>query len=269
LKCFAGCPVEAITAAIGLTVADLFDDAPTHPHRRTWVDARRVDPNADAMRREEDRADVARRLDTARHIWRQARRREWERLDAYLASRGVSRPPTGHVRFHAGVWHRESGRSWPAMVWLITNSITGEPLGCHVTFLDDASVGKAPVEPEKKSFGLVRGGVIRLTPLPSMDGEEPLILAEGVETALSALAAGHGHAWAAVSSGNMKAIDLSDDIRAVIIIADMDDARGMAAARVLAQRLSRQGRNVRIAQPPQGLDLNDVLAGKAVGEVAA
>jgi hypothetical protein len=43
----------------------------------------------------------------------------------------------------------------------------------------------------------------------------------------------------------------------------------MAAARILAQRLSEQGRNVRIAQPPEGLDLNDLLlAGKAVEETA-
>jgi hypothetical protein len=28
VKCFAGCPVEAIASDIGLTVADLFDDAP-------------------------------------------------------------------------------------------------------------------------------------------------------------------------------------------------------------------------------------------------
>jgi hypothetical protein len=263
LHCFASCSIETITSAIGLTIADLFDDAPPHPRQRTLGDLRRND-----ARHEDERAEKCRRMDAARRIWRAARPGNMSRVDAYLASRCLVRPLTGHIRFHTGVWHKQTGREWPAMVWLITDSVTGNPLGVHVTFLDDAGVGKAPITPAKKTFGLIRGGVIRLTS-PTADSSEPLILAEGLETALSALSARYAYAWAAISSGNMKVIDLPEDVRTVIVIADMDDDGGMAAARVLAQRLSRQGRNVRIAPPPPGLDLNDLLTGKAAEEVAA
>jgi hypothetical protein len=192
------------------------------------------------------------------------------RLDAYFASRGLTRPPTGHLRFHPNLWHPKSGRSWPAMVWLITNSITGKPQGVHCTFLNDAGPGKAPIKPEKMVFGLMRGGVIRLTPPP--DGDEPLILAEGIETALSALPAGQRHAWAAISATNLWHFDLPASIRYVIIIADHDESgTGTAAARDLAGQLHRQGRRVRIATPPvPGTDLNNLLgAGSADEEAAA
>jgi hypothetical protein len=264
LFCHAGCSIGAIIAALGLPVSDLFDEA--HARRRIIRDAPIRSISLDAV----DTADIKRRLEKARHIWRASRRPELGRLDAYLASRGLTRPLTGHLRFHPNLWHPKSGRSWPAMVWLVTDAASGKPIGIHVTFLDDAGPSKAPISPSKVTFGLIRGGVIRLTPPPPPDSGEPLVIGEGIETALSAVAARSAHAWAAISSGNMKVIELPQDIRAVIIIADMDDARGMAAARFLAQPLSRQGRDVRIAQPPQGLDLNDLLrAGKDDEEAAA
>jgi hypothetical protein len=269
LHCFAGCSIDAITTALGLKVSDLFDDA--YSRRRPLADAYLVDPVADAMRREEERAEIARRIDGAGRIWRKSRRHGIGRLDAYLASRCLTRPQTGHMRFHAGVWHKESGRKWPAMVCLITDGVTGEARGVHATFLDDVGVGKAPIDPDKKTFGIVRGGVIRLTPRPPPGSGEPLVIAEGIETALTALAAGSYFVWAAITCGNMKVIDLPTDIRSVVIVADMDDGGiGLADARVLAERLSRQGRRIRIARPPQGSDLNDLLrAGKDDEESAA
>jgi DNA primase len=264
VHCFASCSIETITSAIGLTIADLFDDAPPHPRQRTLGDLRRGD-----ARHEDERAEKCRRMDAARRIWRAARPGNMAQVDAYLASRCLVRPLTGHIRFHAGVWHKQTGREWSAMVWLISDGVTAKPLGVHVTYLDDAGVSKAPITLAKKTFGLIRGGVIRLTPPPPADSGKPLILAEGLETALSALSAGYAYVWAAISSGNMKVINLPEDIRAVIIVADMDEDGGMAAARILAHRLSQQGRNVRIAQPPRGLDLNDLLTRKAAEEVAA
>jgi hypothetical protein len=38
VHCFAGCSIEAITSAIGLAIADLFDDAPPHSRQRTLAD---------------------------------------------------------------------------------------------------------------------------------------------------------------------------------------------------------------------------------------
>jgi hypothetical protein len=264
LKCFADCPIEAITAALRLKVSDLFDDP--YAYRRPIKDL----PVQSISRSVVDAADIARRLEQAQNIWRASRPHDMGRVDAYLASRRLTRPPTGHIRFNAGVWHRESYKTWPALVCLITDGVTGEPQGVHATFLDDVGVGKAPIEPDKKTFAIVRQGVIRLTSPPPVDSDAPLVIAEGIETSLTALAAGSHFVWAAITCGNMKVIDLPAHIRAAVIVADMDDGgTGLAAARFLAERLHRQGLHVRIARPPPGLDLNDVLAPSAIDEVAA
>ena len=47
-------------------------------------------------------------------------------------------------------------------------------------------------------------------------------------------------------------------MRDVIVLADGDEA-GEAAARDCAWRWKREGRRVRIARPPQGMDFNDML----------
>jgi putative DNA primase/helicase len=48
----------------------------------------------------------------------------------------------------------------------------------------------------------------------------------------------------------------------VIVLADGDEP-GEAAAQACARRWNREGRRVRIARPPQGMDFNDLLTGRA------
>jgi hypothetical protein len=72
-----------------------------------------------------------------------------------------------------------------------------------------------------------------------------------------------GHpAWAALSTSGLRALELPDDVRDVIVLADGDDP-GEMAARNCALRWRRGGRRIRIARPPKGLDFNDVLLGRA------
>jgi DNA primase len=51
---------------------------------------------------------------------------------------------------------------------------------------------------------------------------------------------------------------LPRDVRDVIVLADGDDP-GEAAAQHGARRWQREGRRVRIARPPHGMDFNDLL----------
>jgi DNA primase len=69
-------------------------------------------------------------------------------------------------------------------------------------------------------------------------------------------------AWAALSTSGLRNLDLPREVRDVIVLADGDDA-GEAAARDCAWRWKREGRRVRIARPPQGMDFNDLLVGRA------
>jgi hypothetical protein len=83
------------------------------------------------------------------------------------------------------------------------------------------------------------------------------MIGEGIETCLSAMQATGHPAWAALSTSGLRSLDLPRDVRDVIVLADADEA-GEAAARDCAWRWKREGRRVRIARPPQGLDFNDL-----------
>ena len=57
-------------------------------------------------------------------------------------------------------------------------------------------------------------------------------------------------------------LDLPRDAREVIVLADGDEP-GEAAAQDCARRWKREGRQVRIARPPQGMDFSDLLPARA------
>ena len=143
------------------------------------------------------------------------------------------------------------------MVALVTHGADGTPIAIHRTFLARDGSGKAPVDPAKMMLGPCRGGAVRL-------GEpgDVLMVGEGIETCLAAMQATGHPAWAALSTSGLRALDLPRDVRDVIVLADGDDP-GEAAAQDCAWRWKREGRRVRIARPPQGMDFNDLLLGRA------
>jgi len=89
-----------------------------------------------------------------------------------------------------------------------------------------------------------------------------LMVGEGIETCLAAMQATGHPAWAALSTSGLKALDLPEDVRNVIVLADGENA-GHSAARYAAFRWKREGRRVRIAYPSEGMDFNDMLRGRA------
>ena len=139
------------------------------------------------------------------------------------------------------------------MVALVTHGATGSPIAVHRAFLARDGGGKAPVDPAKMMLGPCRGGAVRL-------GEPGAVLmvGEGIETCLAAMQATGNAAWAALSTSGLRSLDLPRDVRDVIVLADGDEP-GEAAAKECAQRWKREGRRVRIARPPQGMDFNDLL----------
>lgn len=206
--------------------------------------------------------DQAERRKSALAIWEATTPAEGTLVEAYLAARGIGIPPPSSLRFHRGLKHSSAGR-WPAMVALVTNAQDGTPLAIHRTFLGRDSAGKAPVEPQKMMLGPCRGGVVRLA-----EPGDVLMVGEGIETCLAAMhATGHA-AWAALSTSGLRSLDLPKDWRDVIVLADGDEA-GEAAARDCAGRWNHNGRRVRIARPPLGMDFNDMLLGARHSEEGA
>jgi DNA primase len=241
VRCHAGCEQRDLIAAL--------------QERGLWQTTGRVLGIARNPRRrmaEELDADALKRCAAALAIWQASQAAKETTVATYLRSRGLDLPASPTLRFHVGLKH-PSGDLWPAMVALVTNGATGSPIAVHRTFLARDGGGKAPVDPAKMMLGPCRGGVVRL-------GEPGAVLmvGEGIETCLAAMQATGKAAWAALSTSGLRSLDLPRDIRDVIVLADGDEP-GEAAAQDCARRWKREGRCVRIARPPQGMDFNDLL----------
>jgi putative DNA primase/helicase len=245
VRCHAGCDQERVITA--LRTRGLW--AENSPHSLSRI-ARRA-----SVERKPDHDD-ARRSEAALAIWQSSQPAQGTPVETYLASRGIDLPPPDALRFHAGLKH-PSGGIWPAMVALVTSGADGGPLAIHRTFLASEGGGKAPVDPQKMMLGPCRGGGVRLA-----DPGDVLMVGEGIETSIAAMQATGNPAWAALSTSGLRGLGLPEDVRDVIVLADGDTA-GEAAARDCAWRWKREGRRVRIAHPPQGMDFNDMLLGRA------
>lgn len=242
VHCHAGCDQGSVIAA--LRSRGLWPGRASRPALR----AKRCEPAA----RQRDQDEIG-RSEAALRIWNsEAKRAQGTLVEDYLASRGIHLPVPVSLRSHPGLKHR-SGGTWPAMVALVRNGRTGEPQAIHRTFLAHDGKGKAPVDPQKMMLGPCRGGAVRLA-----EPGEVLMVGEGIETCLAATQETRLPAWAALSIPGLRALDLPPGVRDVIVLADGDDP-GEAAARSCALRWASEGRRVRIARPPHGLDFNDLL----------
>jgi putative DNA primase/helicase len=201
--------------------------------------------------------DVSRRTAAALAVWESAIAAEGTPVATYLGLRGLHLPVPDVLRFHIGLKH-PSGGVWPAMVALVTNGTDATPVAVHRTFLACDGSRKAPVDPQKMMLGPCRGGVVRLA-----EPGDVLMVGEGIETCLAAMEATGHAAWAALSTSGLRSLDLPTSVRDVIVLADGDEA-GEAAAQDSAYRWMHQGRRVRIARPPRGMDFNDLLLGSKV-----
>ena len=246
VHCHAGCGQARVIAV--LRARGLWDENGCRQVRFAY-------PQPRQSRNNRSNRDDAGRTEAALRIWRKATAASGTLVEAYLKSRGIgiALPPT--VRFHSGIKH-PSGGVWPVMITLVTRGADDVPIAIHRTFLHRDGAGKAPVKPEKMMLGPCRGGAVRLA-----RSSEHLMVGEGIETCLSAMQATGRPAWAALSTSGLRALDLPDTVRNVIVLADGDDP-GEAAACDCAHRWKREGRSVRIARPPRGCDFNDLLLGR-------
>lgn len=186
-------------------------------------------------------------------LWRQAHQARGTLVERYLAARGLALPEGDALRFVPALRHRYARSWWPAMLALVQDGLDGTPRAIHRTWLARDGSGKAPIGSPRLSLGPISGGAVRLTP-----AGETLLVGEGIETCLSALQATGLPTWSALSTSGLLTLALPEAVRTVIVLADGDDP-GERAAIACAQRWRAEGRGVRIARPPRGMDFNDVL----------
>ncbi len=221
----------------------------TPPSRRTTAEK---DAKAEAM------AEMARKLWTGKTVPAPGTIVD----TAYLPGRGVtmSVPPT--IRFAPALKHKPTGLVLPAMVAAFARWPDNKVCAIHRTYLTADGRRKAPVTQSKMTLGPVAGAAIRLAAAGPV-----LIVAEGIETTLSAMQATDLPGWAAFSAGNMRELILPPlPLAAEVIVAADNDENGVGqnAARAAAERWHAEGRKVRIALPPTaGTDWNDLIQGEA------
>lgn len=211
--------------------------------------------------RDEASEDAERKRKTAYglQLFHEARPVDGTHGAAYLADREVFVPDGAPIKFHPSLKHTPSSQRLPGIVARVDGP-DGKAIGIHRTFLDPGTPRKADVEPAKMALGTVSGGAVRLTP-----AGKTLLVAEGIETALSVWMATELPTWAALSTSGLRALELPEEVREVIICADNDrSGAGLDAANDAAERWTDEGRTVRGMMPPRrgdnkSTDFNDCV----------
>ena len=203
--------------------------------------------------RAEDEAEAAKKAAQAEACWKEAGPIEGTVAETYLRGRGITAELPRSLRFHAECWHGPTAKRLPAMVAAVQG--VARP-AIHRTYLRPDGSGKAEVEPAKMMLGSTKHGAVRLA------GDcGPLVVAEGIETALSLASGmfdGPVRTWAALSTSGMEALRLPPSSGELIVAVDGEEA-GRSAGRALAQRAAADGWKVSVADPGEGADWNDRL----------
>jgi len=223
LRCFAGC--EFIDILDELKRRGLVDSrAPVHP-APTRSKPKPHDPDPDALK-----------------IWVASRPLQRSVAAEYLERRGISlQPPSLRCRIDvpalvAGV-QRPDGKIVAVQQLRLTNE--GE---------------KADVLYPRLTTGALGAGAVRFGPASEVMG-----LAEGVETALSAMELSGVTVWASLGSARLHQVELPPEVKEVHIFVDNDEP-GRSAAKRAADVHTSARRPVYLRSPPDECgDWNDFL----------
>jgi putative DNA primase/helicase len=200
-------------------------------------------------------AEELRRIEQALGIWCAVQPLRGSLAEKYLKSRCIDVPDDALdvLGFHPACPF--GGSTVPALVALVRDIITGEPIGIHRTRLSDD--GRKLERP--KLLGPSRGGAIKLSGESLISTE--LTIAEGIETALSAMMAGFRPTWSVIDAGGIAKFPVLPHIERLTIIVDNDaSGTGQRDTAECRARWEAAGHCVRTVMPPTvGDDLNDVL----------
>lgn len=183
----------------------------------------------------------------------------------YLARRGLSdllQNPPRVWRFHPALdyWRIASGNPeslgrFPALVAKIESS-DRVPVGLHQTYLTPDG-RKADVPEPRKSRTLFKGA-LKGAAIPLYPASGRLAVGEGIETILSVrVALPDWPCWSCISATGLANVQIPASVQEILIAADAD-LTGLHAAEKLADRLTAEGRTVRILTPDDG-DFNDAF----------
>jgi hypothetical protein len=236
-KCHAGCDPRDVLRE--LRRRGLLDGAERARHRPLVVPPKSRPSDRDGIRR-------------ALALWNDASDPRGTIVEVYLESRGLGLPVViaGEViRFHPRCPFGDE--RLPCMVALFRDIISNEPLAVHRTALTPSGQKVA-----RKMLGPVLGAAIKLD--SDADVTLGLVLGEGLETGLAARQIGFRPVWALGSVGAVAKFPVLPGIEGLTILREQDDASAKAVQRC-GNRWAAVGREVIVASPRRGSDVNDSL----------
>jgi putative DNA primase/helicase len=137
------------------------------------------------------------------------------------------------------------------MVGLMRDVLTDGPVAVHRTYLDQNGS-----KTKRKMLGPCRGAAIKLASVRDM-----LVVAEGIETALAATAAGMMPVWAMGSAGAIGALAPIPEVTTLVILAEIDGGASQEAIASCAHRwCGITGKKVFVITPTVEKDFADVWA---------
>jgi putative DNA primase/helicase len=173
-------------------------------------------------------------------------------VDTYLRSRGVSLdvyPSCLRTAASLRYYDDDAASNFPAMLAFVR----AEPATIHRTYLAADGSGKAPVEKPRKAVS--RHGKSPRIQLAAV--AETLGIAEGIETALSAMKLFGVPTWSVISTYGVETFEPPPEVKRLIIFGDNDSNRaGHKAVYSLQARLSIESE---ARFPDRVGDWNDVL----------
>lgn len=241
--CFAGCSNEEVIAALdrqGVRSRDLFDGS-----------------GAVAAYRPEKGAFNS----NARRLWHSATAISDSPAEGYLAQRGILRT-SDQLRYfeRTPLGPRGAVQFLPAMLAAVTTDIG--IIAVHRTFLDTASGKLAGFERPKRALGSLGCGAVRLAP----PAAGRLGLAEGIESALSAMQLFGVPCWATLGNERFGLVAIPESVRELHLFID-NDAGGELAERRALKAYSATGRVIQPrASASAGFDWNDELKARLARE---
>ena len=257
LRC-PGCGRGKSDKSLGLTI-NRDRTGVAHCFRCNYVEVFRLDEESKLkLSGEVQRLQTTQKYETlskyGRELFAETKTLQGIALDYLNARKCVIPPEDGDLRYHPALKH-PSGYVGPALVALVTDAVTNQPITLHRTWIE-RNGKKADVDPSRMLFAGHRkaGGVIRLWSDENVTFG--LGVCEGIETSLS-LAHAFTPIWSLIDAGNLASFPPLPGIEALMIGADNDEA-GAKGARQCGTGWVKAGKQVHIVITRDHSDLNDL-----------
>jgi putative DNA primase/helicase len=168
-------------------------------------------------------------------------------IERYLKRRKLALPDGDSViRYVPDIGPR--GEPNAIMVALMRNVVTDEPVAVLRTY-----VSHTATKTHRKFLGPSRGAAIKFAP-----ASDVFFVAEGLETALAASAAGMNPVWAMGSAGAIGSFWVLENVAKLVILAEIDGGASRDAVSSCTRRWCASGKQVFVVTPKIGEDFADV-----------